>query len=888
MLNVWTKPSGYDFSDIIGGESLIERRSINLELPTIIDITGITFTVISGNLPKGLRLVNNTIVGSPLEVSTTTKSTFVIRAANTLGQISDRTFSLSVEGADAPQWVTPAGLLPVSSNNLTFILDNSYVDFQLQAIDTDLTAGDSLEYFIAEGDGELPPGLTLSTSGRITGIVDPILALDISARTGFYDSNLFDAYAYDFGAKPNIGIEDYYGVVTPRKLNRNYEFQVTVTDGETSSYRIFRIFVVGDDFLRADNMLMPVGTNAFTADNTYLRPIIWLSANNLGVRRANNYTSIPLKSFDPNPDIGPVVFKLESVNDDLSPSRLPDGLFIDSTNGEIFGFIPYQTAVTKEYKFTVNAVKYDKENLTEVEVTIVVANDAVYGQNYLEILQLPTEDVSLLVGDTIRIGPSFYYVKNYVAPPLGSTVARLNLDRNLLTDVYDGTIIRNNYYLSSDEYVIQNSKKTFVIGVLGEVDSVIRFTTQEELGSIKPNFPSTFNIEATSSVPNAKLKYTLVNGQLPPGLELSLDGYIIGKINQFREGSVSGFTIFDNGTTTFDGLTTTVDRGYRFTVKVEDQFKFSAVTKQFVIYVSGDAKTLYSNIYAKPLQKVEKRELFFNFINDTSVFEPEKIYRLGDPEYGLQTDLKMLIYAGIESLEVEKYIAAISKNTHKKRLKLGEIKKAVAKYQGTNDIVYEVIYIDVLDDYSKSTRRLKLPTSSDSPVLINQATRNGIEGPLGTIDNVTKELTYSSAAVEEKLNKDYIDRFVPSSTTMTIDSKNMNISGVDLEYIYPSSINNSRKNIGEVGSTENEFLPLWMTTPQDNRTAATGFVTAIPLCYCKPGEGDYILANINNFIEKTGFDLKQIDYELDRFIIDSDINKVQEQYLKFANYRYNV
>jgi len=49
-----------------------------------------------------------------------------------------------------------------------FILDNEIIDFQLLATDNDLPAGDSLEYYIAEGDGNLPPGITLTADGRLT------------------------------------------------------------------------------------------------------------------------------------------------------------------------------------------------------------------------------------------------------------------------------------------------------------------------------------------------------------------------------------------------------------------------------------------------------------------------------------------------------------------------------------------------------------------------------------------------------------------------------------------------------------------------------------------------------------------------------------------------
>lgn len=985
MLNVWTKSSGYDFSDIIPSEqngTLEERRSVNLALPTITDVSGFTFSVISGALPDGLRLEGNRVVGTTLEVPTTTTSKFVVRASNGL-EVNDRTFSLTVSGPDAPQWVTPEGNLAVGtsttrianiqrisrSNNLvtietaqphtfvfgniisvycsnpivngvdieilrpnilpgetedeyntriantityrkvgsniastaatgnlvlnnsplTFVLDNTYIDFQLQAVDTDLSANDSLEFFIAQGDGELPPGLSMDSTGRITGIIDPILSLDITARTGFFDTNLFDSNPYDFGEVPNIGIEDYYGVLTPKKLNRNYEFIASVTDGETIVKRIFRIFVVGDDFLRADNMLMPVGTSAFTADATYLRSVVWLSANNLGLKRANNYVTILLKTFDPNPAIGPVKYTLEPYNDDLSVSKLPDGLFLDPETGEIFGFIPYQPAITENFKFTINAKKYDKENLQKVDVQIIVAEDAAYGQNYLTIWPLDAESQSLITGDVIRIGPTIYTITEYIAPVGSATKATLRLSDNLITDVFDTYTITQTYYVSG-AFVTQDSKKTFTMSVLGEVDSVINFTTPSDLGVIKVNYPSRLSVEAVTTVPEAILTYSVVEGSLPPGLTLNSAGNIVGKINQFRADSVSGFTTFDNSTTTFDGGALTIDQGYRFTVYVHDQFRFSATTQQFILRVNGSDLTLYSNIYTKPLPKQDKRDLFYSFINDTTIFTPSKIYRFGDPEYGVQTELKMLIYPGIESKEMSQYVSALSKNTKRKRMKLGQVKKAIAKEQGTNDIVYEVIYVEALDEYENSkgsaASKVKLPQKSDSVLKINQAGRDPVRGKIGTVNQTTNPdtITYESTANGTKMNQMAYDRLSPTTPTITIDSSNLNVSGRDLEYVYPSSIKNIRDNIKEVGITENSFLPLWMTTPQDNRTAATGFVNAIPLCYCKPGEGDYILANIKN----KNFDFSQLDYEIDRFIIDSDINDVQEKYLKFANYRFNI
>jgi hypothetical protein len=96
-------------------------------------------------------------------------------------------------------------------------------------------------------------------------------------------------------------------------------------------------------------------------------------------------------------------------------------------------------------------------------------------------------------------------------------------------------------------------------------------------------------------------------------------------------------------------------------------------------------------------------------------------------------------------------------------------------------------------------------------------------------------------------------------------------------------VNQLRANIKKVGDEERNYLPLWM------RTAQTGFqeldyVTAIPICYCKPGESATIINNIKNY----GFDPKIINYDIDRYIVKQTENSDVEKFVLFANYQFNV
>jgi hypothetical protein len=98
MLPQWTVPTNYDLGTIQ------EREAVDIALP-LGSTDGVTSTVISGELPAGLRIEENRIVGRLLEVSRDTLSNFVIRASTTEG-VSDRTFNMIIQGPDSPNWLS--------------------------------------------------------------------------------------------------------------------------------------------------------------------------------------------------------------------------------------------------------------------------------------------------------------------------------------------------------------------------------------------------------------------------------------------------------------------------------------------------------------------------------------------------------------------------------------------------------------------------------------------------------------------------------------------------------------------------------------------------------------------------------------------------------------
>lgn len=922
MASLWTQSSGITLA------TLQERQTTSVPLP-LVDLNA-TVALISGNLPSGMRLEGSNIIGTPFQVPRETIFTFVLRASLD-DKINDRTYKIIIQGADEPDWITPEDLLPAGIAGQYFVLDSAPVDFQLEAVDSDTSAGQTLEYFIGSKDGELPPGITLTRDGRLVGIVDPILAIEKAAAGGTYDDAPYDFQSktgYDWSVRPNNGYSSFYYDTTvyglsvptrsPKKLNRYYQFTVSVSDGDTIKRRTFRIYVVGDDFFRSDTTIMQVGTGVFTADVTHVRTPIWITPRDFGYRRANNYITLKLDIIDPNTLIGIVVYYLSSKNDDGTDSILPPGLTLDSTTGEIAGYTPYQPAITKEYKFTINARRI------EVDDETIQFQQYAYENTPKNTLNIKVNKLGEYAKKAVGLEFSLegYAYKVLSINTTNAKYDTLNLDKVIHKSLVKGDTIDLGTISVLEQEIAQKSK-TFTIKLLGEIDSTIQWLTPANLGSISANYISTLSVTAQTTVTNASLIYTLESGTLPPGLSLSFDGEIIGKIRSFGTVEDKGLTTFDSQSFILDGNTTTVDRQFTFTIKAQDQFGYSAIQRQFTISVSDPDNKLYSNIYAQPFLSESKRRNFIDLINNGEIFNPNYIYRPNDPNFGLQRRLKMLIYSGIETRAVQEYVAVAAKNHARKKLKIGEVKTAVAKTPGTNDVVYEVVYLEIIDPYESANGDVKkqIKIKNKAAQLVNSIKYTPINELYDALPNTMQvetrngDVTVDFGVALDLYLRDYLvtlpvstsfpieiangttvnvpfsigtpvsNKYRPDpANTITADSNAITVDGAEDTVRYISNISHMRDAIKTLGETERNFLPLWMRTAQSDSINELGFVNAIPLVYCKPGTSQII----KNTIDYYNPNFTQYDFDMDRYIIDGTTGNSNEQYILFANYKFNI
>ena len=308
------------------------------------DSTTLTYSKVAGTLPPGIELTTAGVLqGVPSEVATRSLYNFVVRVSDGTN-IADRTFSLQVTGADAPVIETPAGQLDLSDSTkptYKWVLDGSYIEYQIEASDADTAAGQTLVYDIS--GGALPPGVTMSTAGFISGTV--LLADDerYGAIGGYDDSTV--GYAFDDSP--------FDPTVYSTSRSVNYEFTVRVTDGTTSVEQINSIFVFTADFWRVDNNRISVDQNVYDGFPLVMslsanRRPVFLTASNLGTFRHDNQCVIKIDVVDFDP-------LQASLEYSIVGGALPSGLSIDLTTGEIYGALPTQAAVESEYSFTVRA-----------------------------------------------------------------------------------------------------------------------------------------------------------------------------------------------------------------------------------------------------------------------------------------------------------------------------------------------------------------------------------------------------------------------------------------------------------------------------------------------------------------------------------------------------
>lgn len=701
----WITPAGLLFT---------ATEAVSTTLAVVATGTNISYSLISGQLPSGMTVNSSGVIsGVPDNVFVPTTSTFVIRATDGTSVI-DRTFNSVIYNNGGVQWITTASViststnttstfLPAGYNGLQYIFNNQWVNYPLAAIPVGDPSTATITYHLSTGT--LPPGLSLNSTGTISGFVkDHLTFPGFASTTGGYDTESFDDYSYD------PAVLSFYGTLTEVQLvsvPKIYQFSVSATDGYNISTNRFEMLVINPDMLRADSVFLAYDISALSTDivpasASFLELPQFINNSNFGVIRAGKNIDLDVSAYNGNPQEGATTYSLITTTNLLT--QLPPDLKLDSVSGHIYGYVEFQPAYTKTYTLTVAATKSDYKTTATTTVT-----------------------------------------------------------------------------------------NTFTLFVQGNVYSSIEWVSGDDLGSIETQTVSELRVEAKEIAADYNIKYQLTGGALPSGLALGRDGTI-------------------NGQAAFDATGT-----YTFTVLASDVYDLGAISKSFKLSVTQSTSTQYTSIYVRPFMKSNQRQSFQNFISNTKIFNPDLMYRYFDPNFGVQFDMKMYLQYGIQKLNLDSYVDALFENFYNTTLYFGDVKIAVAKdIHGTD--IYEAVYIDVVDPYATNT---------------------------GTSVSMYTEINNS--------------------------------------LYYPASVHNMRKRlesliIDDQYVTSNEYnLPLFMRTPQAGQYTSPGYMPVIPLCYALPGQGFKIVDRI----KLSGFNFTSLNFEVDRIIVSKSLDNSADKYLIF-------
>jgi len=745
---------------------------------TFTAVGAIDFNVITGTTPPGLVTYNiNTgtaenfvatcvVSGTPYHAGNDFRYQFTIRANNNYG-VTDRTFYVDILGASAPIWMTPSGFLKTGISSQYYSINGQFVDYQLSAEYDVLPPGQKLRYYIEDFDGELPPGLHLSQDGRITGQILDQLKLSYQASIkGAYDSEPYDLYPYD-----HVVLSTKTTGAVAKFISKTYQFRVSVTDGISTSKQLFKIRVEDPSSLRVDDTYILSDTDQFLADAGYLLSPQWRTPANLGYIRANNNQIISLSTYDFAPGLGPVSYHADA-----------DELWEAVTDYKIGQAVSYlgKTYICKQS----HTSNYSFEEVNW-ELNILPPH-------------FKLDSVSGILYASLPYQPAYSIAYTF-------TIFVKKIDSQT-----------NNYTVSS---------RKFSLTVKGDVETTIQFVSDSYIGSLMLGHQSELAVVAKHVGTSYSIKYQIIDGTLPKGLSLSVDGSIIGSATYdaltnfyWKKDTYNGNEQFaNNDMLMIDGGTTTFDRNYYFTVLASDIYDQSAVTKDFYLTVGTDSIVRYTKIYAEPLLKLDQREEYTTFINNPYVFDPSLIYRNSDPAFGIQQKIQLYFEHGIEQIKLDIYSDAIRKYFYRKRFFFGDVKYSRANDDAGNH-VYDIVYVEIIDGLE------------NSPV-------NGILGA----KNVKGQTVYPNSTINMRRQLQ----------TIKINGDNIHLD----EYL----------------------MPRFMRTIQSDTGSPLGFILAVPLCYALPGCG----ATIVNRINAIDFNFKAIDFEIDRLIVKDNLTNSGAKYLLF-------
>jgi len=723
----------------------------------------------------------------------------------------------------APVWTTP--------RNLGIAEENSYLEFQLSA------ASDTPSISYSFVSGNLATGLAVTHTGLLVGV--PVAVSDA-----------------DYHSEFTVRATDGRGQITDRR----FQLLVSAVEPPTILTSVYRIGTYYDGTMlsyqleaRDDN---PVGTLNWRLVHGTLPPGVVLTNNGIldgylyknhdrpigyatgwdnSIWDKQNFDDLPEENFYTD-----YQFTVE-VSDGLQQSRksfmirvvsqdvlTADGLVADASRSNVdevyltvdnidqhMPFINNVTGPLTQIRAGVVrersnfAFKFDATDIDgdPVNYTITSPDDQGFDQD-----GDTGFDSDVFDGSTYPM-PVQMGLDRDTGWYTGHLQPQITHEKNYTFQVYPGKL---------DFKHPHGYRKTVQLHVLGAYSQTIVWRTASDLGSIDCGSVSGLSVSAVSTT-GAKLVYRIKpnsNSRTPQGIVLLPDGMLSGRA------SFKHFNI-DGADTTFDSAHTTIDQVYKFTVVAETQDRSAYEERTFTLTVNQFDSKPYENLYLNGFPNAAQRRLFESVMASENIFPTDSIYRPADPWFGKANQLKFLFMTGLNTVDLDRYYTALSRNHYTKTVMLGDAHVAYALDDRYN-ILYEVVYLDVID-----------PMEGTDPVNGNPA--------------------------------------YPAQTISLADRKNFYVAnGVTYRELTPNGLGNMRQQIANtIGVYDSSILPQWMTCIQPDSAnpgkylSPIGYIPAVVLAYAVPGAGKLIAYRL----KQADFNFNRIEFSTDRYLLDDYLSE---------------
>ena len=763
---IGTYPYGISMSYTISANAVSPATSI------------VSYQLITGSLPAGLSFNNTTgvISGTPSLIVEDTTSTFTIRVTDNLNTIRDGTFNITISGTAIPEFTTPEGEILSTWDSLWTQLQINYSNpYSSNPVVVELQ------------EGVLPPGLEITPEGLIQGYPTPP-TVNITLPT-------IQTTAIESSASTNsITCLSVAGV----SVGRPVIFTGTVFGGvvQNATYYVRSVNTADNSFTIATTQ----NGSTFPLLSSSGGMTVTFPATSVGQPTNRSYPFVLRLRSPLGGDVAS--YSITVINQNTPVSQGGPGKHINARTPTILNTRP---------------------------LTITVSDsDPYYGYYILP----PAPPSSFAPIGTIQSDNYFAFkVIGYDFDGNELTYEFSNLPSWLTGNSETGWITGNpqlsspginNYNFSVRVYksLATTQNFNFSFNLSKDITGGITWITPEDLGTIFNGTISTLSVLAESDV---ELEYRLVDGSLPPNLEVISNGEIIGQVADQPTSD-----LLEIGTTT----------PYTFTIQAFSP-KYGVVTsnKTFTLNVLQEYNQPTDILYIKAAPSVEDRILLGTLLDNEDLIPTNYLYRPNDVYFGKASSVIYEHAYGIYANSIDKYLEAVTRNHYWRNITLGEIKTAVAK-NDAGEIIYEVVYSEVIDNLvNPAGQSISSEIFWPRPIDLNL-------GPWYTSS------TSIFTSWEEVLGQQYYTSLTPGYART----------------LYPNSLYNMRQRVSQVLGQEfdSRLLPLWMTSQQANGSTL-GYTQAWVICYTQPGFAETIKNTIVNNLNHT---LNEINFQIDRFTVN--------------------